>query len=114
MRSAVLTVSIPPVQFVASVEGFPLFQNSDFGFCFQKHSLLSLIHLFQVDLRVQAIKLSVRVGWVDVHRSACKSRIKGVIVRVCQVLQHIYVIVGVGVIEMLIHLSLKGGVHSFG
>ena len=39
---------------------------------------------------------------------------KGVIVRVYQVLQHIYVIVGVGVIEILPHLSLKGGIHSFG
>ena len=70
---------LPPVGFVASVGGFPL---------------------FKVDLLIQGIKQSVRVGWVNVHRSACESSVKGVIVRVSQVLQHIYVIVGVGVIKI--------------
>ena len=102
---------LTPVGFVASIEGFPLFQNSDFGSWIQKRLLLSLI---QVDLLVQAIKQSVRVGWVDVHRSACESSVKSVIVRVYHVLQHIYIIAGLGVIQILPHLSLKGGVHSFG
>ena len=69
--------------------------------------LLSLIQLFPFDLLVQPIKQSVRDGWIDVHQSACESSVKGVIVRVYQVLQHIYIIEGVGVIEILSLLSLR-------